>query len=134
MNKIHFFLKDRWLSNCSLDTQYPLLYEIASNKNLTVSHAIDYNRFYLTFTRSLSNTLQKQLISLYSSLSNIILNDQEDIIKWRWNTTCQFTTNLYYQLLKFGGLIDSSYKRTWSAHIPLKIKIFLWLVQNKIKY
>jgi zinc-binding in reverse transcriptase len=29
--------------------------------------------------------------------------------------------------------VDPPYKETWTAHIPLKIKIFLWLVQkNKI--
>jgi hypothetical protein len=126
-----FFWKDRWLSDCPLDTVYPLLYEIASNKNLTVSYVISYNIFYLTFTRLFDNTLQEELISLYSSLSNIILIDQEDNIKWRWNNTDKFTTNSCYQWLEFGGIVDPPYKRTWSAHIPLKIKIFLWLDQKK---
>jgi hypothetical protein len=111
MDKIYFFWKDGWLSNCSLDIVYPLLYEITSNKNLTVSHAISYNRFYLTFTRSLYHTLQEQLISLYSSLSNIILADQEDNTKWRWNHAGKFTTNSCYQWLEFGGIVDPPYKK-----------------------
>jgi zinc-binding in reverse transcriptase len=62
-----------------------------------------------------------------------MLNDQEDIISWRWNTTYRSTIKSCYQWLEFGGIIDSPYKRTWTSHIPLKIKIFFCLVQkNKI--
>jgi zinc-binding in reverse transcriptase len=52
--------------------------------------------------------------------------------KW----TLQFLDALYNSIntwLSHGGLINNQFKSTWLAGIPLKIKVFLWLVkQNKI--
>jgi zinc-binding in reverse transcriptase len=44
-----------------------------------------------------------------------------------------FSINSCYSWLIFGGIKNNSFQITWTATIPLKIKIFLWLVkQNKI--
>jgi hypothetical protein len=79
------FWKDRWLNDCSLNTQYPFLFEISMDPNITVAQVIGYNRYYLSFTRSLNDTLRKQLMELYTSISAICLNTQEDSYIWRWN-------------------------------------------------
>jgi hypothetical protein len=34
------FCKDRWLSECALQSQFPMLYDLASDKNATVSQII----------------------------------------------------------------------------------------------
>jgi hypothetical protein len=54
---ITLFWQDRWLSECSLRTQYSLLYDLALYKEIKVSEAIEYNRFYLSITRTLDITL-----------------------------------------------------------------------------
>jgi zinc-binding in reverse transcriptase len=41
-----------------------------------------------------------------------------------------FTTQSCYVWLEYDGISMDLFKITWTAHIPLKIKIFLWLVQN----
>jgi zinc-binding in reverse transcriptase len=70
---------------------------------------------------------------LYSQLKNISLDDNEDSIIWRWSVREVFITHSCYTWLEFGGINNSQFSLTWSAYIPLKIKIFLWLVQkNKI--
>jgi hypothetical protein len=66
------FWKDKWLNECSLMTQYPLLYELSTNKDITVSYVIGINIFYLSFNRTLNYILSDQLQNLYQSLSNII--------------------------------------------------------------
>jgi hypothetical protein len=63
-----------------IKTQYRLIYELASNKEITVSQVIEYKRFYLSFNRSLDFVLSNQLHILYISISSIILNDQKDQI------------------------------------------------------
>jgi hypothetical protein len=68
------FWKDRWLNDCSLNIQYPLLFEISMDPNITVARVIGYNRYYLSFTSSLTDTLRKQLLELYTKLSTISLN------------------------------------------------------------
>jgi hypothetical protein len=77
------FWKDRWLNDCSLNIQYPFLFEISMEPNITVAQVIGYNRYYLSFTRSLTDTLRKQLMELYTKLSTISLNTQEDSYIWR---------------------------------------------------
>jgi hypothetical protein len=72
-----------WLNDCSLNTQYPFLFEISMDPNITVAQVIGYNRYYLSFTRSLNDTLRKQLMELYTSISAICLNTQEDSYIWR---------------------------------------------------
>jgi zinc-binding in reverse transcriptase len=129
-----YFWKDRWLTNNALQSQFPLLFDIATYQNITVSQVIGYNRFYLNFTRGFNTTLRDQLHNLYSQLENISLDDNEDSIIWRWSVTEVFTTtHSCYTWLEFGGINNSQFSFTWSAYIPLKIKNFLWLVQkNKI--
>jgi zinc-binding in reverse transcriptase len=44
-----------------------------------------------------------------------------------------FSTHSCYLWLEFRGISTNPYRSTWDAFIPLKIKIFLWLVQkNKL--
>jgi hypothetical protein len=50
------FWKDRWLNEYSLQSHYPILYELSTN---TVSQVIGYNSFYLTFNRPLNHILQQ---------------------------------------------------------------------------
>jgi zinc-binding in reverse transcriptase len=127
------FWKDRWITECNLQTLFPLLYDLASNKDVTISQIIGYNRFYLSFTRTLNNALSQQLQSLYTLLSSVALNHNTNIIIWRWSTSGLFSVRSCYNWLDFGGVKSNRFQITWSATIPLKIKIFFWLVQrNKI--
>jgi zinc-binding in reverse transcriptase len=41
-----------------------------------------------------------------------------------------FSTHSLYIWLEFGGISNPQFIHTWKAPIPLKIKIFLWLVQQ----
>jgi hypothetical protein len=54
-----FFWKDRWLIECSFQSQYPLFYDLALNQNITVTQIIDYNRYYLIFIRPLKEILRQ---------------------------------------------------------------------------
>lgn len=42
-----------------------------------------------------------------------------------------FTVQSYYNWLDYGGIPDNEYQSAWKANIPLKVKIFLCLVQRK---
>jgi hypothetical protein len=53
------FWKDKWINECSLNIQYPLLYEITTDQNISVAQVIGYNRYYLSFSRSLNDTLRQ---------------------------------------------------------------------------
>jgi hypothetical protein len=55
------FWKDRWFSDCSLQSIYLVLHDLALNKNATVAQVIGHNKYYLIFTRSLNEILRQQL-------------------------------------------------------------------------
>jgi hypothetical protein len=112
---------------CSLKSHYPLLYDIASNKDIIVNQAIGYNKFYITFNRPLNIILQ-QLNLLYSQLTDITLTNSDDIIRWRWTNNGLFSTSSCYNWLDFGGIKANRFFCTWTTSLPLRIKIFLWLV------
>jgi hypothetical protein len=70
-----------------------MLYDITLNKNATVAQIIDYNRYYLIFTRPLNNILRQQLITLYNELSMIsftLTDDREMRFKWSDNMEMRF--------------------------------------------
>jgi hypothetical protein len=87
-----------------------MLYELASNKNIILAQIIGYNRYYLTLSRSLNATLHEQLLSLYSSLSDVTLNTMDDLIIWRWSSNDIFSTNSCYIWLNHGGMVDLQFQ------------------------
>jgi hypothetical protein len=74
-----------------------MLYDITLNKNATVAQIIDYNRYYLIFTRPLNNILRQQLITLYNELSMIsftLTDDREMRFKWSDNMEMRFKRSI----------------------------------------
>ena len=72
--------------------------------------------------------------TLQEKISNLVLNIfQHDQLVWRWSTSGMFTVHYFYAWLDYGGVPNNTFITIWQAKIPLKIKIFLWLVKkNKI--
>jgi hypothetical protein len=88
--------------DCALKSHYPILFELTTNKNDTVTQIIGYNRFYIQFNRSLNDTLTHQLNTLYNILSTIHLDTTEDVIRWRWCNKGLFSIHSCYQWLILG--------------------------------
>jgi hypothetical protein len=98
------------LTGCSIQAFYPSLYDIASDKNITMDKVIGFNRYYLTFNRPLNNILYQQLHALYIQLSHISLTMESDSIKWRWNTNGLFSIKSCYTWLDYGGIPSTRYQ------------------------
>jgi len=54
----------------------------------------------------------------------------EDRLIWRWSQDDHFIVHSFYKWLEYGGIPNSEYDTIWKSHVPLKIKIFLWLVRR----
>jgi hypothetical protein len=57
----------------------------------------------------------------------ITLVPEDDIPVWDWTKSVQFTVKSVYKDLSSAG-IDRYFKHLWKIKIPLKIKVWLWLI------
>jgi hypothetical protein len=74
------FWHDKWIMECSLATQYSLLYELVIDPNVTVDYVYGYNRYYLFFRRTIIDILRIKLNELYNLLNKVSLSNTEDTI------------------------------------------------------
>ena len=89
---------------------------------------------HLNFTRQLTGIYLQEWNQLKNQFLHFTLNNSlEDRLLWRWSITGTFTVYSFYKWLEYGGIPNTEYDTIWKSKIPLKIKIFLWLVRkNKI--
>jgi hypothetical protein len=80
-----------------------------------------------TYRRWLSADLIIQEAKLGEEMGNVILVREEDIPVWDWNKNGLFSVKSVYKDIYSTG-IDRSFKHLWKAKIPLKIKVWLWLI------
>jgi hypothetical protein len=64
---------------------------------------------------------------LVNILQQINLTDTNDRPSWKWTKNGQFSVKSVYKKLCSNGM-DRSFKHLWKSKIPLKIKIWLWLI------
>ena len=127
------FWLDRWQGECALYCTYPNLFKIVLDPLLTVSNAFHNNSLSIQFTRQLTGVLLiewNHLSAFYSLSIPCSVNSGSDTIHWRWTATGLFTVHSLYIWLDYGGIRDKDYRTLWKTKIPLKIKIFTWLVKE----
>lgn len=61
-------------------------------------------------------------------LSEITLMDREDRLRWRWTAQGEYTANSVYQVMVTGGKTRWEFKEIWTARVPLKVKLFTYLL------
>lgn len=84
----------------------------------------------LNFRRWLDESNQSKLRRLRDILVSFPLNDEKDQPKWDWEKNGKFSVKSMYSHLSCDWVGDPC-KKLWKANLPLKIKTFMWLVQQK---
>jgi hypothetical protein len=129
-NQIRFW-EDIWLGATTFKEQYPNLYNIVWKKSATVSDVFWTRPLNISFRRSLVNANLQSWQNLVLRIANVHLNDQLDILIWSLKSSGQFLVSLMYQeLLDFDIVPHNIF--LWNLKIPLKIKVFLWLLYKKV--
>jgi hypothetical protein len=67
---------------------------------------------------------------IFMRLINIRLIDRPDIFKWSLNSNGQFSVNLIYQAFIDTNIVSNN-SYLWTIRIPLKIKVFIWLLYRE---
>jgi hypothetical protein len=71
--------------------------------------------------------IQSQWRYMRDNLAMISLNREHDKPRWKLTKSGIFSVKSLYNKLSAVG-VDRSFKQLWKAKIPLKIKIWLWLI------
>jgi hypothetical protein len=124
-------LKKSWIGNLPLATKFPVLFDLAYDKDIPVNKVLSSNFEALSFMRRITGNLCVMFEDLLRSCNNLSLSDQEDRIVWCLNKK-GFSVNSFYKK-KVNDQVAVTYKFLWKSKLPQKIKIFIWLVvRNKI--
>jgi hypothetical protein len=125
--RTHFW-GDAWCGSTPLKDKYHLLYNLCNEVDINVAAAAARNWFF-TYRRWLSAELLVQDGEMRDKLSRVVLTQEVDVPVWDWTKNGQFTIKSVYKDLSKAG-IDRSFKHLWKAKIPLKIKVWLWLISH----
>nr|CAD1844261.1 unnamed protein product [Ananas comosus var. bracteatus] len=68
---------------------------------------------------------------LRESIASFKLEDRPDSVNRRWSLNGRFTMKSTYSMLNDGGLKDGRSSKIWRIRIPLKVKVFNWIVLKK---
>jgi hypothetical protein len=85
----------------------------------------------LQFRANLPSIVREQWYKLASKLNNIELNDEVDIPVWKWSKNGRFSVKSVYMYLTKDEN-GPRFSKIWKAKLPEKIKIFMWMLVQKV--
>nr|CAD1822879.1 unnamed protein product [Ananas comosus var. bracteatus] len=74
---------------------------------------------------------QDSILALKDLVSTFNLSARGDEARWRWCNSGIFTVKSLYNFIQKGGVTETRFLLLWKNKLPLKVKIFGWLVLLK---
>ncbi|OAY68402.1 putative ribonuclease H protein, partial [Ananas comosus] len=130
------FWSDRWSRVSSLQLDFSEVYNMTECKTLKVKDCLMSDGW--NWSKILGGDLvnRQGLCSSFSALKDRIfifrIGQGPDKILWHWNLDGRFTVKSAYSALSDGGTRDARAIKLWRLRIPLKMKVFCWLVLKKM--
>jgi hypothetical protein len=118
------------LGDKPLFLEYPILYDACTHKNSFV-HDVAEKEWVVKFKFRLQVVLREQWNKLAARLNMVSLDNDKDRAIWKWNMLKKISLESVYTSLTRND-IGKSYSRVWKVRLPEKIKIFMWLVEQKV--
>lgn len=119
------FWRDPWCGLRSLKDKFPELLEICNDDQVCSVASKEQRNWILTFRRWLDEGLQNKLRELLDLVRTVPIAVGRDGPRWTWEKMF-FVKSTYSHLC--GGAPGHKNRRIWKAKIPLKIKIWMWLI------
>jgi hypothetical protein len=124
------FWEDKWLGVNTLKDQYPNLYNIVRKKSVTIADVFSTRPLNVSFRRNLVAANLQSWRHLVLRIANIHLNKHPDVFRWTIRSDGKFSVSSMYQSLLDSDIIPHN-SHLWKIRVPLKIKVFLWLVYRE---
>ena len=75
-----------------------------------------------------ANNVFLQILNFNAIMDNLVLRNGDDSIDWTASSNNLFSVKSCYDLLNDGGLRSNVSFDIWNCSVPLKTKLFAWLV------
>jgi hypothetical protein len=125
------FWEDAWLGDRPLCEQYPSLYCIVNQTNVSVAQVWNATPINIGFRRALSGNRWDRWAHLVVRLMGVQLSDNDDVFHWNLTASGQFSVkSMYLDLLD--GHVGDFKKYIWKIKVPLKIRIFMWFLLKRV--
>ena len=120
------------VGNLTLKEQYPSLFNLAQQKNVTVHDVFNgAPPLNISFRRALIGDRWDEWSHLCFRLMDINLVQQPDCFVWKLTETGIFTVKSIYEDM-MNGHTRFLHTYLWKLKIPLKIKVFMWFLHRKV--
>ena len=108
-----------------------MLYNIVQQKQVSVANVLSNTTLNITFRRSLTRNKWDKWLELVNRLMHISLSNSQDVFVWSLTPSrIFFVKSMYLDLLN--NQPKYMHKFIWKMKVPLKIKIFMWLLHRKV--
>ena len=131
------FWEDLWREDQPLGTQYPRLFRVVVDKNISISSVLGPSRPFLwnlNFRRNLSDSEIEDLEGLMRSLDDLYLSPSvPDARLWPLSSSGLFSVKSFFLALSQSSGSSQNFpsKFVWNSQVPFKVKSFVWLVAHK---
>jgi hypothetical protein len=128
--KLMSFWKDTWLGDKPICVDYPILFDLCDDQNVSVRNVAQAG-WVIRFKVRLPPMIRDQWYSLAQKLNDVSFNGDQDKVVWKWSASRKFTVkSVYNHLTKNGN--GPAYRNIWKAKLPEKIRIFVWLLAQGV--
>ena len=121
------FWEDKWLGNTAIKEQYPNLFNLVHRKHDMVQKVLNTNPLSVSFGRNLVGNNLRDWQDLVARVAFVHLVDRPDICVWSLHKSGQFSVHSMYTALLDETILPIN-KPLWKLKIPLKVKVFIWLL------
>lgn len=127
------FWEVSWMGSKPLSEQFPELYDLTFSKNITLDKVKNTGWGCFKFRKLLHGNKLKAWNSIKQVCDNLHIDvNKEDTLWWNLTKHGNFTVKSFYRALSLQNFVFP-YKKLWQIKVPLKVRIFTWLViKNKI--
>ena len=106
------------------------MYSMSRFPNTKVADNWVEDEWQVEFKRSLTPTKYDDLLTLLSLLQSCHLTPLDDAIDWALEKNKSYSIKSLYSCLTDRGVRIRSSDSVWNVKVPLKIKVFLWQIDN----
>jgi len=124
--RVRFWI-DVWLHNCPLRISFPRLYRICRQQEASVADMYEV-KWQLDLRRRLGPEELAEWNTLMQELEVVQISERDDCLVWALESLGKFSNRSLYRLMINSGEIDLRMKQVWEQKLPLKTKIFLWML------